>query len=87
MGAAITLLVILTVSVVVIRAAAVALRLTGMPVEAARFQARSAFTGTGFTTSESESIVNYPVRRRVIALLMLYGNIGLASVLAQCGFP
>lgn len=82
MGAAITLLVILSVSVFVIRAAAVALRLTGMPIETARFQARSAFTGTGFTTSESEAIVNYPIRRRVISLLMLFGNIGLASILA-----
>ncbi len=56
MGAAITLLVILTFSVVVVRTAAVALRLTGMPADVARFQARSAFTGAGFTTSESEAV-------------------------------
>lgn len=76
MGAAITLLVILTVSVVVVRAAAVALRLTGMPVEVARFQARSAFTGTGFTTSESEAIVNYPIRngRHVPAAFLAGGR-------------
>ena len=47
MGAAISLLVILTVSVVVVRIAAVSLRLTGMPTDVARFQARSAFTGAG----------------------------------------
>ena len=82
MGAAISLLVILTFSVVVVRIAAVSLRLTGMPADVARFQARSAFTGAGFTTSESEAIVNHPVRRRVISLLMLYGNIGLVTVLA-----
>ncbi len=82
MGAAISLLVILTFSVVVVRIAAVSLRLTGMPADVARFQARSAFTGAGFTTSESEAVVNHPVRRRVISLLMLYGNIGLVTVLA-----
>jgi lipid-A-disaccharide synthase-like uncharacterized protein len=60
----------------------VALRLTGMSVDVARFQARSAFTGAGFTTSESESVVNHPVRRRVIGLLMLLGNVGLVTVMA-----
>ncbi len=82
MGAAITLLVILTFSIVVVRIAAVALRLTGMPADIARFQARSAFTGAGFTTSESEVVVNHPIRRRLISLLMLWGNIGLVTVLA-----
>jgi len=81
MGAAITLLVILTISVVIVRTAAVALRLTGMPTDVARFQARSAFTGAGFTTSESEAVVNHPIRRRVIGLLMLLGNVGLVTVL------
>ena len=82
MGAAITLLVILTISVVVVRTAAVALRLTGMPADVARFQARSAFTGAGFTTSESEAVVNHPIRRRLIGLLMLLGNVGLVTVMA-----
>ncbi len=82
MGAAITLLVILTVSVFVVRIAAVALRLTGMPADIARFQARSAFSGAGFTTSESEAVVNHPIRRRLIGLLMLWGNIGLVTVIA-----
>ena len=81
MGAAITLLVILTVSIVVVRIGAVALRLTGMPADVARFQARSAFTGAGFTTSESEAVVNHPIRRRLIATLMLLGNLGLVTVL------
>lgn len=82
MGAAISLLVILTLSVIVMRVAAVVLRLTGLPDHVARFQARSAFTGTGFTTSETEAVVNYPIRRRVIGLLMVVGNLGLVSVLA-----
>ncbi len=81
MIAALTLFVVLTLSVIVIRTGAVALRLTGLPEEAARFQARSAFTGTGFTTSESEAIVNHRVRRRIVSFLMITGNLGLVSVL------
>ena len=82
MIAALTLFIILTLSVVVTRTGAVALRLTGLPEGTARFQARSAFTGTGFTTSESESLVNHPVRRRIVSLLMITGSVGLVSVLA-----
>jgi hypothetical protein len=79
--AALTLFLVLTLSIVVVRTGAVALRLTGMPEEAARFQARSAFTGAGFTTSESEAIVNHPVRRRIVSTLMVVGSIGLVSVM------
>ena len=46
----------------VTRVAARALTLTELSSEAARFQARSAFTGVGFTTSEAEGIVSHPVR-------------------------
>ena len=82
MLAALTLIIILTGSTVVVRLAAVALRHTGLPDNVARFQCLSAFTGAGFTTTEAEQIVNYPVRRRIIAWLMLIGNLGLASVVA-----
>ena len=82
MGAALSIFVILSLSVFVIRLASVALRLTGLTNESARFQALSAFTGTGFTTREAETVVNYPVRRRVISLLMIIGNMGLVTVLA-----
>ena len=54
---------------------------TGVSREMARFQARSAFCTVGFTTSESESMVNHPVRRRIIMLLMLAGNIGFVSII------
>lgn len=59
-----------------------ALMFTGLSREAARFQARSAFSGVGYTTSEAENIVNHPVRRRIVMLLMLLGNIGIATVVA-----
>ncbi len=82
MGAALSVFVLMSFSVFVIRVAAVALRLTGLSEASARFQALSAFSGTGFTTSEAEMIVNYPVRRRIISLLMVIGNLGLVTVFA-----
>lgn len=78
----VSLLVALTLSLVITRVAAMALTLTGLSREAARFQARSAFTGVGYTTLESEAVVNHPVRRRIVMLLMLLGNIGVATVAA-----
>ncbi len=76
------LLVVLTMSLLVTRIAAVALMLTGLSQETARFQARSALAGVGYTTSEAELMVNHPVRRRIIMLLMLVGNIGVPTVVA-----
>ena len=83
MVALITLVSTLVISLLVTRIGAVALSLTGMSKDSARFQARSAYTGVGFTTSESEQVVNHPVRRRVLAFLMLTGNIGIAVVIAS----
>jgi len=82
MVAIVSLLVALALSLLVTRVATMALMLTGLSREAARFQARSAFTGAGFTTNESEAIVNHPVRRQIVMLLMLLGNIGVATVVA-----
>lgn len=74
--------VVLIISILVTRVASIALAHTGMSREAARFQARSAFTGSGFTTTEAEQVVNHPVRRRIIMILMLVGNAGLVSVIS-----
>lgn len=74
-----SLLVLLILSIIVTRVGAVALRLTGMSDDAARFQARSALTGSGFTTTESEQVVNHPVRRKIVGMLMVIGNIGLVA--------
>lgn len=82
MGAALSIFVLLSVSVFIVRVAAVALRITGLPDNGARFQALSAFTGTGFTTTEAEMVVNYPIRRRIVGLLMIVGNMGLVTVFA-----
>lgn len=82
MVALISLLVIVTVSIIIVRIGAVALTMTGISKDLAVFQAQSAFSGVGFTTDESESVVKHPVRRRIIRGLMLMGNAGLTSAIA-----
>lgn len=79
MTAIATLLVVLTISLLTVRVATVMLVLTGLSLPLARFQARSAFTGCGYTTTESEQIVTHPVRRRIIGTLMLLGNVGIVT--------
>ncbi len=78
----ITLLTILCVSILITRVATVALTHTGLSKQSARFQARSAFTGVGFTTTESEKVVNHPIRRRILLLLMLLGNAGIVTAVS-----
>jgi uncharacterized membrane protein len=75
-----TILVTLALSSSVMRIAAV---VTGLSREAAGFQARSAFTGVGFTTGESELIVRHPVRRRIVSMPMLLGGVGLVTAAAS----
>jgi hypothetical protein len=75
-----TLLVIFF-SFLIVRAAAIALMMTGMDQKRARFQALSAFSGTGFTTREAEFVVNHPKRRRIVSWLMILGNAGIVTVI------
>lgn len=79
MGAIFSLLFLLLFATFVIRTATAALTLTGLSRDLARFQAISAFTGVGFTTAESESLLNHPARRKVVMLLMIVGNIGIVT--------
>lgn len=83
MIAVFTVLLVVTVSLVVIRVATVGLTMTGVSRDIAQFQALSAFTGSGFTTRESEEIVNHPVRRRIVMHLMLLGNAGIVVAVAS----
>ncbi|MFC1735291.1 TrkA C-terminal domain-containing protein [Candidatus Hydrogenedentota bacterium] len=76
-------IVVLLLSVAVVRVGGVALELTGLSRESARFQALSAFSGAGFTTTESESVIQHPVRRRIIAVLLRLGNAGIITVIAS----
>jgi hypothetical protein len=82
MGSLLTLLVIVTISLIVVRVGSTALMMTGLSYDTASFQSYSAFFGVGFTTKEAELVVDHPVRRRIIRDLILAGNIGLTSALA-----
>jgi hypothetical protein len=77
--AAVSVLIVVFVSLLIARVGTVALTLTGMSRESSRFQARSAFFGVGFTTNEAEAVVGHPVRRRIIMWLILLGNVGVLS--------
>ena len=77
-----SLLIMVAISLLITRLASMALVFTGMSREAARFQARSALAGVGFTTREAEAVVSHPVRRRIIMMLMLIGSIGVPTVVA-----
>ena len=83
MLAILTLLIVVMISILITRIATNALVHTGLSKETARFQARSAFTGSGFTTSESEDVVLHPIRRRIIMFLMLLGNAGIVTVISS----
>lgn len=77
-----SLLIIVILSIVVVRVGSSALELTGLSTEIASFQAQSAFSGAGFTTVESETIVTHPVRRRIIRVLILMGSAGVTTSIA-----
>ncbi|MBL6950867.1 MAG: TrkA C-terminal domain-containing protein [Bacteroidales bacterium] len=79
----ITVICIVIISLLVTKIAAAMLVNTGMSDYTAKFQSRSAFTGCGFTTSESELITTHPYRRKVVATLMLVGHAGVITVLAS----
>lgn len=48
-------------------------RITGLTEEKARFQVVSLLTNSGFTTNESEIILNSKIRRRIAKATMLFG--------------
>ena len=82
MRAALSIVILFTISSTIVRVAAVFLEHTGISRDVARVQAMSALSGTGFTTSESELILQTPERRRILVILMITGSVGLASVVA-----
>lgn len=55
---------------------------TGLDHNVARFQVISMLTGTGFTTGESELIIDHPIRRRLGAFLILFGAFSLAVIIS-----
>lgn len=83
MIAAITLFLVVSLSALITKIATISLIHTGLSTDSAKFQARSAYTGVGFTTSESEKIMSHPVRRRIVFNLMIIGNAGIVTVMSS----
>lgn len=75
-------LLILALSLLVSRIGAVGFEMTGLSPDVASFQATSAFSGAGFTTEEAELITATAGRRKMTRLLILGGNVGLATAFA-----
>jgi len=76
------LLVAILVSFIIVRIGGFALQLTGIEPDVARFQALSAFSGTGFTTREAERVVGNKTRRRIVTILIILGNAGTVTIIA-----
>jgi hypothetical protein len=75
-----TFLIVAVISMIFTQMATGALIATGMPSRIASFQARSAFSGVGFTTTEAENVINHPARRRIIMATMLVGSLGTPTL-------
>lgn len=85
LGIAISAFMIILLSVIM-EISASALKLTGLDIHTARFQALSALTGTGFTTKETELIMTNRQRRRIIMFLMVLGPICFITILGSVVF-
>ena len=69
------MLVIVTIYMLSIEMFSVAFKLTGMATEKIKFQVASLFTGSGYTTAESELIAKDEKRRRIARVCMYTGHI------------
>ncbi|SEM18604.1 TrkA-C domain-containing protein [Paenisporosarcina quisquiliarum] len=72
----------LTIILIVIEINTILFTFTGLKKNIARFQVISMLTGTGFTTGESELIIDHPIRRRLGAFLILFGAFSLAVIIS-----
>ncbi len=70
------------ISFIVVRVGAIAFQLTGLEWSLAKFQALSCFSGTGFTTKESELITSNKQRRKIATILIILGNAGFVIMIA-----
>lgn len=73
----------LLVLFIIVEVSAIALKITGMDLHKARFQALSALVTVGYTTSDSEMVVQHPARRRIIMVLMVLGYLGTATIVTS----
>ncbi|MCP1492887.1 putative membrane protein YphA (DoxX/SURF4 family) [Peribacillus frigoritolerans] len=73
----------LIIIILVIEISVTLMKLTGLKGTVARFQVISMLTGTGFTTDESKSIIDHPVRRKISMFLILFGAFSLAVIISS----
>jgi hypothetical protein len=75
------MLIFLAVWLLIMWIGSIALEATGLERSRARFQALSALSGTGFTTSQAEFIVEHPKRRSIVSYLIFIGNTGIIALI------
>jgi Trk-type K+ transport system membrane component len=75
------LVAIVLIILAIVKLGSIAFQLTGMEPKMAMFQALSAFTNTGFTTSASEDVVQHRKRRVIASVLIIIGYIGIVGVI------
>ena len=76
------LLVVVLLVLAMVKIGSIAFQFTGMEPKMAMFQALSAFTNTGFTTSAAESIVQHSTRRSIASVMIVMGYIGIGGLIA-----
>ncbi len=86
MVAILSVIAVVVISMLINRFATIALSLTGMSHEEARFQARAAMSGVGLTTPRPEDVTSHPVRRRIVLWLMIVGGAGIVTSVASLVF-
>ncbi len=74
--------VIFIVLFVIIEVLSVVFKLTGLEMSKARFQVISLITHTGFTTRESELILQHPTRRAIASSLMFISYIAQITLIS-----
>ena len=67
---------------VIIEVLSIVFKITGLELSKARFQVISLITHTGFTTRESELILQHPTRRRIASILMFISYIAQISLIS-----
>jgi hypothetical protein len=60
---------------------AIVMKLTGLELSKARFQLISILTHTGFTSRESELIVQHPIRRKIASILMIVSYVAQITLI------
>ncbi|MBN2852282.1 MAG: TrkA C-terminal domain-containing protein [Clostridia bacterium] len=76
------IVILLIVLWLIIEIISIVLKITGLDLYKARFQVISMITHTGFTTRESELIVQHPLRRKIASVLMVISYIAQASLIS-----